>query len=184
MKLVEAEAVGPVEGEEAVVTPPRPPHRRVSVSLIFTLTVLIGTVVAIFLVFPARGDTVLAAAIQQHRQSTEPWDLANPSPAETRAWAYGVVGAGAPLPSLEAPVQIIGVRRVELLDRPAAVVRLRVGDDPMTYVVQSSQGQGQKPAHSERDDGDLHAIAWQSGDFVAAAVGQAATRDRWLKLVR
>jgi hypothetical protein len=184
MKLVEAESVGPVEGEEAVVTPPRPPHRRVSVSLIFTLTVLIGTVVAIFLVFPARGDTVLTAAIHQHRESAPAWDLATPSPAETRAWTWGVVGAGAPLPSLEAPIEIVGVRRIQLLDRPAAVVRLRVGADAMTFVVQSSQGQGQKPAHSDRDIGDLHAIAWQSGGFTAAAVGPAATRDVWLKVVR
>jgi len=52
MKLVEAESTGPVEGDAALVTPPRPPHRRVSVSLVFTLTVLVGTVVTIYAMFP------------------------------------------------------------------------------------------------------------------------------------
>ena len=59
MKLIEAESTGPVEGDEALVTPPRPPRRRVSVSLLFTLTVLIGTVVTIYAMFPARHNVLM-----------------------------------------------------------------------------------------------------------------------------
>ena len=75
MKLVEAEAEGPIEGETAIVTPPRPPHRRVSVSLLFTLTVLIGTVVAIYLMFPARHNVLLTEAIAQPPATEQAWDL-------------------------------------------------------------------------------------------------------------
>jgi len=75
MKLVEAESTGPVEGDAALVTPPRPPHRRVSVSLLFTLTVLIGTVVTIYAVFPARHNLLLTQAIARHREASSTWDL-------------------------------------------------------------------------------------------------------------
>ena len=102
MKLVEAEAPGPHddedEGEAVVVTPPPPLHRRVSVSLLFTLTVLVGTVVAIYMVFPRRDNVLVTAAIAQHRQPPS-WDLAQPTAAELRAWAIGVVGKEVPLPA-------------------------------------------------------------------------------------
>src|SRR5215210_7768959 len=86
MKLVEPEAEGPIEGEEPIVTAPRPPHRRVSVSFLFTLTVLIGTVVAIYVVFPARHNLILTEAIEQHRETEVQWDIAAPSAAELRLW--------------------------------------------------------------------------------------------------
>src|SRR4051794_7529696 len=98
MKLVEAESTGPVEGDDALVTPPRLPHRRVSVSLVFTLTVLVGTVVTIYAMFPARSDVLVTEAIERHRDAHPKWDLVTPGPAELRAWAIGVVGRGAPLP--------------------------------------------------------------------------------------
>ena len=91
MNLVEAEAVGPVEGDAPLVTPPRPPHRRVSVSLVFTLTVLIGTVVAIYMTVPARNNILVSEAIVQHRV-TQTWNLTNPTTAEVRAWAIGFAG--------------------------------------------------------------------------------------------
>ena len=64
MKVVEAEVTGPVEGEDAIVTPPRPLHRRVSVSLLFTLSVLIGTVVTSYTVFPARHNVLMAETMK------------------------------------------------------------------------------------------------------------------------
>lgn len=177
MKLIEAEAVGPVEGEEAIVTPPRPPHRRVSVSLVFTLTVLIGTVVAIFLVFPARHEVFLSEALARHR--TQPaWDLATPTGAEARAWATGLVGAKAPLPVLDANVKVIGVSRIELLDRPAALLRLAIGPDEVTYIVQPSRGIAKKA--DQRTAGDLRAVSVRRDGYSAAAAGPAATADRWL----
>src|SRR5436190_4463050 len=98
MNLVEPEAVGPIEGDDALVTPPRPPHRRVSVSLVFTLSVLIGTVVAIYVLLPARHDVLVTEAIQRHRGENT-WDLEAPSGSELRAWAIGVCGKGVPLPA-------------------------------------------------------------------------------------
>lgn len=173
MKLVEAEAEGPIEGEDAVVTPPRPPHRRVSISLLFTLTVLTGTVVTIYMAFPARHHVLLTEAVAHHRRDPA-WDLTSPSTGELRAWLLGVVGKDAPLPKL-AP---IGVRDIEVLDRRAALMRFAVGADEVTFVVQHARGIG--PARTERTDGDLRAIAWRRGRFSWAVVGPAATAGTWL----
>lgn len=173
MKLVEAEAEGPIEGEAAVVTPPRPPHRRVSISLLFTLTVLTGTVVAIYLVFPARNNVLLTEAIAQHGRD-QAWDLATPTLAELRAWAIGVVGKDAPLPSISP----VGARDIEILDRRAALMRVPVGGDEVTYLVQHSRGI--IPARSERVEGDLRAVAWRRGKFSCVVVGPKATSPAWL----
>jgi hypothetical protein len=173
MKLVEAEAEGPIEGEEAVVTPPVPPHRRVSISLLFTLTVLTGTVVAIYLVFPARHNALLTEALAQHQRDQE-WDLTQPTLPELRAWAIGVAGRDAPLPGI-AP---IGARDLEVLDRRAALMRVAVGGDEITYVVQHSRGI--IPARSERTEGELLAVAWRRGKFACVVVGPKATSKAWL----
>jgi len=173
MKLVEAEAEGPIEGESAVVTPPRPPHRRVSISLLFTLTVLTGTVVAIYLVFPARHNVLLTEAIAQHGRE-QAWDLASPSLPELRAWSIAVVGKDAPLPGV-APV---GARDVEILDRRAALMRVVVGGEEITYLVQHARGIG--PARAERVEGDLVAMAWRRGKFACVVVGPKTTSAAWL----
>jgi hypothetical protein len=173
MKLVEAEAEGPIEGEAAVVTPPRPPHRRVSISLLFTLTVLTGTVVAIYLVFPARNNVLLTEAIEQH-QREQAWDLTSPTPAELRAWVIGVAGPGAPVPDLSP----VGAREIEVLDRRAALMRVAVGTDEVTYLVQRSRGI--IPTRTERIDGELLAVAWRRGKFSCVVVGPRATSKAWL----
>jgi len=173
MRLVEAEAEGPIEGEDAVVTPPRPPHRRVSISLLFTLTVLIGTVVAIYLVFPARHTVLLTEAIAQHERAQE-WDLASPTLVELRAWAIGVVGKGAPLPGV-APA---GARELEILDRRAALMRVAVGGEEITYIVQHARSVA--PARVERTDGELLAVAWRRGEYLCVAAGPKATAPAWL----
>jgi hypothetical protein len=184
MKLVEAESTGPVEGDDALVTPPRPPHRRVSVSLLFTLTVLIGTVVTIYVVFPARNNLIVTEAIEHHRDPGVTWDLASPSLAELRAWMIGVVGKDPPLPGdgAQARPPIIGARRVELLRRATAVIRVRVGDDEVTYLVQHARGFA--PEHTERVDGALRAVAWRRGPFTVVTVGDEATASRWRAALR
>lgn len=176
MKLVEAEATGPVEGDDALVTPPRPPHRRVSVSLLFTLAVLTGTVVAIYLAFPARHNVLVTEAIERHRDPPPVWDLAAPAPRELRAWAIGAAGQGVPLPSPR--IAIVGARRLELFHRGAALIRLRVGKDEVTYLTQHSRGLA--PEHLDQRDGDLRAVAWRSGLFACVAVGPAASSAQWL----
>lgn len=179
MKLIEAESTGPVEGDDALVTPPRPPRRRVSVSLLFTLTVLVGTVVTIYAMFPARNNVLMTEAIERHREARPMWDLAAPNPAELRAWMIGVVGRGAPLPGegTSAPPVILGARRLEILNRAAALVRVRVGDDDITYLAQHARGIA--PEHSERQDGPLRAVAWRKGTFTIVAVGADATAASW-----
>ncbi len=175
MNLVEAEEVGPVEGDAPLVTPPRPPHRRVSVSLLFTLTVLIGTVVAIYMAFPARHNVLMTEAIAQHRNPGDAWDLTAPTPAELRAWVIGLAGKDAPMPASIATIR--GARRIEVLNRAAAVIRLSIGSDDITYVIQRARGIA--PAHADRIDGDLHAIAWRKGRYTLVAVGPEATFATW-----
>ncbi len=176
MKLVEAEAVGPVEGDDALVTPPRPPHRRVSVSLLFTASVLIGTVVTIYAVFPPRDNVLVTEAIAQHRDSSS-WELTAPTEAELRAWAIGVVGSDPPLPA----GAILGARHIQVFHRGVAVIRVKVGGDDVTYVIQRARGIA--PDHRERDDGDLHAIEWRRGAFACIAVGPAASAATWAKAI-
>jgi hypothetical protein len=179
MKLVEAEAEGPVEGDDALVTPPRPPHRRVSVSLLFTLSVLTGVVVAVYTLFPARHNLLVTEAIDRHRDPPATWDLASPSPAELHAWALGAAGKDVPLPAGQ--LAVIGARRLELHEHGAALIRLRVAGEEVTYLVQHVRGIA--PEHQERTDGDLRAVAWVHGRFVCVAVGPDATAASWLPVV-
>jgi hypothetical protein len=179
MKLVEAESTGPVEGDDALVTPPRPPHRRVSVSLVFTLTVLVGTVVTVYAMFPARNNVLVTEAIALHRETNPTWDLAALNLTELRAWVVGVVGKDVPLPGEGTTVTpvVIGVRRLTILSRAAALIRVRVGDDDVSYLVQHALRIA--PERSERQDGALRAIAWRKGPFIVVAVGPDATAARW-----
>lgn len=179
MKVIEAEVTGPVEGEDAVITPPRPLHRRVSVSLLLTLSVLIGTVVTIYTVFPARHGVLMDEAIARHRDAQPAWDLTSPSPTELRAWAIGVVGQGVPLPPAELPV--IGARRVELLKRHVALVRVKVGADEVTYAVQHSRSAS--PEQGDRVDSDVRAVLWHTGKFACVAVGPEKSASAWMPLV-
>jgi hypothetical protein len=178
MNLVEAESTGPIEGDDALVLPPRPPHRRVSVSLLFTLTVLVGTVVAIYLTFPTRNTVLMVEAMQRHRADEPGWDLINPTAAELRAWAIGVLGKDPPLPSQT----ITGARDVEVLGHRAAMVRLDVEGETLTYLVQYSRVIA--PEQSDRTDGDLHAIAFRRGLFTCAAVGPKASSTAWVRALR
>lgn len=193
MKLVEAESTGPVEGDAALFTPPRPPHRRVSVSLVFTLTVLVGTVVTIYAMFPARHNLLMTEAIAHHRDPGAAWDLATPTRDALRAWMIGAIGKDAPLPGEAATV--IGARQLEILNRAAALIRVRIGDDEVTYVVQRARGIAPEGADrvegGETGDkalpgttGALRAVAWRRGRFTVVAVGADATAARWRAALR
>lgn len=177
MKLVEAESEGPVEGDDALVTPPRPPHRRVSVSLLLTLSVLIGLVVTIYAVFPARHNVLATRAIELHRDPPA-WDLEAPTAPTLAAWALGAVGKGAPVPAWPA----IGATRIDVLERHEAAIRFRVDGDEVTYVV--GHAGRISPEHSELHDGDLRAVTWPHGAFVCVAVGPDATASHWVDAIR
>lgn len=176
MHLVEPEEVGPIEGDDPRITPPRPPHRRVSVSLLFTLSVLIGLVVTIYLVLPARHNVLLTEAIERHRDTDVAWDLEAPTLPELRAWTIGVIGKDAPLPTDTA--KVIGARRVSVLRRDAALMRVQIGADQVTYLV--ARARGIAPKHDEQTDGDVHATAWVNGKFTCAAVGPKLSSATWI----
>jgi hypothetical protein len=177
MNLVEAESTGPIkDADEPIVTPPRAPHRRVSVSLLFTFAVLTGTVIAIYLAIPTRNTVLMAEALQRHRADEPGWDLINPSAPELRAWAIGVIGRDPPLPH---SATVTGARDVEVLGHRAAMIRLVVDGDTLTYLVQYSRVIA--PAESDRSDGDLHAVAFRRGQFTCAAVGPKATSSSWVR---
>src|SRR5262245_2254237 len=110
MKLVDTDAIGPSAIEEAPPhpIPPRPEHRRVAVSFLFTLAVLVGTVVMVYTVFPARHDVVVTAAVDEHRRADRSWQLEHPRPEQVESWAIGVLGGRPPLPTPGPGVAIVG----------------------------------------------------------------------------
>lgn len=171
MHLVEAESTGPVEGEDPIVTPPRPPHRRVSVSLLFTLTVLIGTVVTIYVTFPPRHHVLLNEAIALHRHPPA-WDLEKPSADQLRVWELGVLGKAAPLPAGD-----VFASRVEVLDKPTAMINFTYQGELLTYAVQRAGSVG--PDATEKTDDDLRAVSWQTGPFRYVLVGKDSTAKTW-----
>ncbi|HEU0034785.1 MAG TPA: hypothetical protein VFQ53_29375 [Kofleriaceae bacterium] len=175
MKLVEAEAEGPVEGETPIVTPPVPPHRRVSVSLLFTLTVLTGTVVAIYLTFPQRNKVLIDEALHRHREPPAAWDLVAPNQSELRAWAMAVVGKSPPLPPSSA--QILGAHETSVLGRRAAVIRVAIGREELTYLVQYTRVIS--PEHTEKSEDGLRAVAWRDGPFTSVVVGPERSASTW-----
>lgn len=103
---------------------------------------------------------------------------ANPSQAELRAWALGVVGKGAPLPELAAPSAVTGARAIEVLDRRAALLQLSIDGEPITYLIQHTRGIA--PEHTDRTDDELRAVAWHRKTFTTVVVGRAESAPRWL----
>lgn len=178
MKLVDADA------DDPVVAPPPPPRRldkrRVSVSFLFTITVLVGSVVAVFTLFPSRHNQVADSALAAHR-ATAAWDLEAPDPVVLAAWARGAVGRDPPLPTAPGLV-VVGVRTISILRRPAAVIRYQIGADPVTLVLQRARDLQSRSLH--KDAGDTRVEAWRRGPWTCVAVGPAATVATWLPLVR
>jgi len=91
----------------------------------------------------------------------------------------GVVGKGVPLPGESATIG--GARRIVILRRGAALIRLQVGGEPVTYLVQNARGIA--PEHVEHKDGDLRAVAWRRGKYTFVAVGPDASASAWLASV-
>lgn len=175
MNLVDTDAPDP-----PVAPPPPPPprfeHRRVSVSFLFTAAVLIGTVVTIFTVFPPRHEMLVTSAVASHR-STDPWDLAAPDQPTLAAWTMAAVGREPPLPAAGADLTVVGVRTIEVLKRPAAVIRFRLGLDQLTFVVQREREVERRRV--SRTEGELAVEAWRNGEFTCVAVGPAASAEAW-----
>jgi hypothetical protein len=180
MKLVESDAEGP-QIEESITTPPKPEKRRVSISLLFTLGVLIGTVVTIYALLPARHNLLMTEAIAAHQQDPASFDLLAPSQGELRAWMIGAVGKDAPVVQLPdiAPVAatIVSIHR-----RNAAVVRYRLGIEMITVLVQHAKGWS--PSQASRDDGSLHAEMRLAGPWTVVVVADKASTTSGLVLAQ
>jgi hypothetical protein len=164
----------------AVPRPPRPEHRRVYTSLLFTVAILAGTVVTIYLSFPARHHVLASTVVARHRAPAVAWELPAPTPAEVRAWMIGVVGGEAPPPPGLARMQVIGAESITVLGRRTALVRLHAGPDEITY--SAARARGVAPRAS-RKDGDLRIFEWRRGPWALVAVGPDATTATWAPLV-
>lgn len=179
MKLVDADADDP-----AVAPPPPPPprldKRRVSVSFVFTVTVLIGCVVAVFTLFPSRHNQVADSALAAHRADA-PWDVERPDAATLVAWAKGAVGREPPVPA-GAGLVPLGARRIAILRRPAAVIRYQIGADQVTVVLQRARDLQSRTLHEDQDGDRVE--AWRHGAWTVIAIGPAASVATWLPLVR
>lgn len=175
MKLVDAEVPDPAIPP---VPPPRPrfDKRRVSVSFLLTAAVLIGTVATIFTVFPARHNQLVTSAIDAHRRA-EAWDLEAPEPRTLKAWTSAAVGREPPLPAPGADLVAVGARTIDVLHRPAAVLRWKLGADEITLVIQRARDVQRRRVR--RVDGDLLAEAWRRGPWTCVAVGPAASAATW-----
>ena len=178
MKLVESEIDGPGRiGEDAEkATPPRPEHRRVSVSLLFTASVLVGITAAIYLLFPERHNLLLTRSIELHRDPPA-FQLERPSQALLGKWGASILGRSnrdVSWPSLDThggQVAALGAAPISILKRPAALVRYRVDGSEMTMVVQRARDV--PPRTHRRTDGAEQVISWRKGPWTFVAVGNA-----------
>ncbi len=129
--------------------------------------------------FPPEGD-LAGEAMSRHRDAQPAWALTSPTPAELRAWVRGVVGDDPPLPG--ANVTVLGARRVEVVHHAAALLRVRLADAELSYIVQVARDD--EPARPTVDDAELHAVAWRAGHFAFALVGPAASATGWEPAMR
>jgi len=176
MKLVETDIPHGDEEVPEVPRPPRPEHRRVYVSLAVTLTVLVTTVVAVYVAFPKRDNALLTAALDAHGRGG-PLQLESPTRDELNAWTVGVVGGEVPWPEEGEGRRVIGTWKVEVLRRPAAVVRYEVSGVPVTMV--ALRAWDAPPRTYRREDGDQLAVSWRRGPWTLVAVGPADDAARW-----
>ncbi|MEM9488407.1 MAG: hypothetical protein AAGC55_04645 [Myxococcota bacterium] len=204
MKLVESELPAPGREPDPVGTPPRPERRRVSVSLLLTASVLVGTVVTVYSVFPARDNLLLTRALELHDEPP-PFQLERPTRAELGAWATAVFdrnGPDLPWPTWDgARAEILGAARIAILRRPVAVVRYRVyltedrpsgssdgqaADTPLavelTVLMQGARDA--PPRAHDRSDGGHRVLSWRSGRWTLVAVGPDSTSQHWLAPLR
>jgi anti-sigma factor RsiW len=172
MKLVETDTEGPEPAQPSAA--PRPEHRRVAVSFFLTAFVLIATVVTVYALFPERHNALLTRAMEVHREN-EP-DIVKPSMRELAAWSAGVLGNNVPWPE-DGGFEILGVRRVSVLRRAAAVVYYRVGKDRVTLMAQRARDTPPRK-YRRREDG-LMAVSWRRGKWTFIAVGPVETIGSW-----
>lgn len=185
MRLIETDRESPLDegvGNVDTATPPRPEHRRVYVSLALTASVLIGTVVAIYAIFPERHNFLMTRSLEAHRDMPE---LRHVRPGQDQLVAWGrdfFDGPAPPWPEVGAGVEILGVTSISVFKRRTALVRYRVGEDEISLVVQRDSDVLPRRVHMRRD-GDLHVVSWPRGPWTFVAVGPADRVDAWRAFV-
>jgi hypothetical protein len=184
MKLFNTDADAPspeADDPPPRATPPRPEHRRVAVSFLFTIAILAGTVISIYAVFPARNGMVVSEAVAEHRAPTQTWQIAHPSPAELDLWTLAVLGESAPLPRARGTTQVVGARPLEILGRRAVFVRYLIGADAVSVLVQRARDL--PPRRISRRDDDDQVESWRVDKWTVVAVGPAASAAIWRPVV-
>lgn len=176
MKLVETDIRHAEDEAPEAPTPPRPEHRRVYVSLLLTLSVLAATVVAVYSLFPKRDNEVLTVALREHRDPGT-LDLERPTRREIAAWSVGVIGRGAPWPEPAPELEPLGTRSLDILERPAALVRYRAGGHEVTLL--ATRARLAPPRKFRREAEGLYAVSWREGKWRLVAVGPAAGSETW-----
>lgn len=177
MRLVEADTEGPRDDIDAEApTPPRPEHRRVSRSLIFTLVVLTSIVATVYVVFPERHNALMSVVIEADSEEVD-FEIANPTRAELVAWSVALLGKDVPWPEHRDDVELVGVKSLRILRRPVALVRYRIAGQRVTVLVQRPRDAVPRK-HWRRVDGKL-AISWRAHRFTMTAIGPAESADNW-----
>lgn len=178
MKLVDTDDDDPSAHPEPPVraTPPRPAKRQVTVSLLLTVTILVGTVIAVFTIFPERHNELITSTVAAHRATAE-WEIANPPDADLRIWARAVLGEAPPLPEPTAGASPVGARSLTILARRAALVRYRIGDTEVTYLMQRARDVPKRRVRAT--DGSDAIEAWRRGPWTIVVVGPSAAADKW-----
>lgn len=181
MKLIESDRPGPADDSDSeVATPPRPERRRVSVSLLLTISVLIGTVVTIYTVFPERHNLLMTQTLELHRNPPA-FQLSSPSAAEVGAWGLALLDRDVPWPTLDEGSTILGATSFAVLNRRAALVRYRVGQDEVSLVVQRARAA--LPRQYHRRDGKDRVVSWRKGPWTFVAAGPERSFATWSRFV-
>jgi len=175
MKLIDSEFEHQSDDEPSVVARrPRPERRRVYVSLIVTLSVLIATVALIYGIFPKRDNELLDATIDNHRDPGEP-GLTEPTRPELEAWTVGVLGRGVPWPELDA--ELLAAHSFVVVRRKVALLRMRIGGDVVSLAVTLVRAAPPRTHRRVRDG--LYAVSWRRKRWTFVAVGPEASAETW-----
>lgn len=180
MKLIETDV--PVAEDEheppaPPPIPPRPEHRRVAVSLLLTVGVLAGTVIAVYLLVPERHNELMTRTLEAHTEPAEfEVELEDPSASELSAWSTGLVGSGVPWPAGD-DIDIASSHHIEVLRRPVAIVHFRIAGQPVTLAVQRNREAVARTRR--RTEEGVYLVSWRREKWTFVAAGPSADSDRW-----
>lgn len=150
-----------------------------AVSLVLTVGVVFGTVIAIYSIFPNRWAHLADRAIEAHREVPPASELAAPGHAELVAWGRGVLGGDAteravPWPGMGDVVEILAARSFDHDGRRVACAVFSIDSIVVTVVASRRDYEPGRRANA----GDV-AIAWRDGPWTIVAVGPVASESQW-----